>query len=814
MRGTAAEPAIVGPPREEAERAVDRCLGPFALALLERSAQPFVIVELSGALLRANRAFCELLGYEPGSLEGRTIVELTPERWHETTLDARRRILAEGRPLRYSKEYRHRDGRVVPVDLVADVLPDESGRPIALYSIITDLTDQTEAERALRASESRFRELFDEAPFGYHEIDRQGRITAVNRAECEMLGYTRDELLGRPIFERVDPSQRAAAERAVAEKLDGLRPLVPFERTYRRHDGRALIVTIRERLRLDDEGEVIGIRSTVQDITEQKLMEAALIASQRRAQALFDGIEDAVFVHDTDGHLLEANPAAARLLGYSRDELLRMKTFEIDAEDTAAGFRGRLERQLRDGHLSFEGRHRAKDGRVIPVEVNTSTIELGEQIAVLAVIRDVTERHALEETRRRFAEAQSANAEVLAEKNRMLRESEARYRKLTEATLDGVVVADADGRITLFNPAAERVFGYDAMEVLGRPLSLILLDADGFRGGADCDSCLDCARPASRLVGRTVELRGRRKDGHEFPLELSLNALIDGDDVQYVGSIRDLTERQRMRDMLIQSEKLASIGLLSAGVAHEINNPLAYVANNLAVLERDLRGIFELIDAYECARPAMAPEAAEAVGRVEADLDWAYVRGNTGRLLTRTREGVQRVASIVSTLRSMARTAPPDKERVPMAELVASALEMAQGQLRKSRIEVEVDAPADLVPVPCVANQITQVVLNLLINASQAIDELDRPEGGRIRIRIRDEADAQVVEVCDDGCGIDPDHLPRLYDPFFTTKPVGEGTGLGLAISHSIVTGHGGSIAVDSGPGRGTTFRLRLPARD
>jgi PAS domain S-box-containing protein len=804
---------LAGPPREEARQSIERCLGPFTLALVERSAQPIVIVELCGTLLCANRAFGELLGYEPGELDGRTIVGLTPERWHETTIRARGRIMAERRPLRYSKEYRHRDGHLVPVDLVADVLPDESGRPLALYSIITDLTDQKEAERALRASESRFRELFDEAPFGYHEIDRDGRITAINRSECEMLGYSRDEVIGRPIFDMVDPSQRLDAEHAVAEKLEGRRPLIPFERTYRRHDGRALIVTIRERLRVDDEGHVIGIRSTVQDITEQKLMEAALIASQRRAQALFDGIEDAVFVHDTNGHLLEANPAAARLLGYSRDELLRMKTFDIDAEDTAAGFRDRLDQQLRDGHLSFEGRHRARDGRIIPVEVNTSTIQLGEQIAVLAVIRDVTERRALEETRRKFAEAQAANAEVLAEKNRMLRESEARYRKLTEATLDGVIVADSEGRITLFNPAAERVFGFDAMEVLGRPLSLILIDidGDGFRGGTDCDECDDCARPSSRLVGRTVELRGRRKDGQEFPLELSLNAVVDGDEVQYIGSIRDLTERQRMRDMLIQSEKLASIGLLSAGVAHEINNPLAYVANNLAVLERDLRGIFGLIETYEAARPALGPEVSKAIDQCEADLDWDYVRQNTARLLNRTREGVQRVASIVSNLRSMARTAPPDKERVPLAELVASALEMAQGQLRKARIEVEVDAPPDLAPVPCVANQISQVILNLLINASQAITQQGCDEGGRIRIRLRDEGDSQVIEVQDNGCGIDPEHLARLYDPFFTTKPVGEGTGLGLAITHSIITGHGGSIEADSAPGHGATFRLRLP---
>ena len=797
--------------RAEVERLIEASLGPFALELLDRTPQPFVILDLRGAILRANRAFCTLLGYEPGELDGRPIVALTSEAWHAATIEVQAKLLDKGRSIRYEKEYRARDGRLVPVDLVADLLRDESGRPIAIYGFITDVTAQKDAEHALRHSEARFRRLFDEAPFGYHELDSEGRITAINRAECDLLGVSREEVLGRPIVEFIDPSERGEAARAVAEKLAGLRPLVPLERTYRRRDGRSLIVTIRERLRVDENGRIHGIRSTIQDITEQKRMEADLLTSQRRAQALFDGIEDAVFVHDTEGRILEANPAASRLLAYSREQLLGMTTAEIDAEDFAAGYQDRLRRQLVEGRLRFEGRHRAGDGRVIPVEISTSMIRLGEQTAVLAVIRDVTEHKALEETRRQFAEAQARNAETQAEANRMLRESEVRYRQLTEATLDAVVVADAEGRITLFNPAAERIFGFEGSEVVGRPMSLILVDPEVARLGAD--SCA-CVAPDARLVGRTAELRGRRKDGEEFPLELSLSVVGEGDAVQYIGSIRDLTERQRMRDVLVQTEKLASIGLLSAGVAHEINNPLAYVANNLAVLERDLGGILELVACYEGVREAMAgaaPEVLERALQIEEELDWEYVRGNVGRLLGKTREGVQRVASIVSNLRGMARTSPPKKELVPLVEVVATALEMSQGQFRKARVEAEVEVADNLARVPCVATQVTQVVLNLLINATQAIGKLDRPEGGRIVVRLVDEADAQALSVADDGAGIDPEDLPKLYDPFFTTKPIGEGTGLGLAISHGIVTGHGGTIEVHSVPGKGTTFTIRLP---
>jgi signal transduction histidine kinase len=290
--------------------------------------------------------------------------------------------------------------------------------------------------------------------------------------------------------------------------------------------------------------------------------------------------------------------------------------------------------------------------------------------------------------------------------------------------------------------------------------------------------------------------------------------------VQFLGAIRDLTERNRIRAVLIQNEKLASIGLLSAGVAHEINNPLAFVGNNLAVLERDLKGLMDLLDLYQGATEPLArvaPETAARAVELAEQVDLEYVRANLPRLLSRTRDGVDRVTRIVHSLRGLARTDPPRKQETHLPDLVEASLEMIRGRLRRRGVEVELDY--DPSPrVSCVSTQISQVLLNLLVNALQAL-EANPPQGQppRIRVRTRRLGDDMVIEVADNGPGIDPVIRERIFDPFFTTKDVGEGTGLGLSICHNIVTAHGGRIEVDSRPDAGTCFRVTLPlhpARD
>jgi len=219
------------------------------------------------------------------------------------------------------------------------------------------------------------------------------------------------------------------------------------------------------------------------------------------------------------------------------------------------------------------------------------------------------------------------------------------------------------------------------------------------------------------------------------------------------------------------------------------------------------------MDCYEEAHAVLAQADPARLARVEElsdDLDWPYVKANLERMLTRTRDGVQRVANIVQNLRGLARTSPPIMEPVMIPELIAPALEMIQGRIRRRGVEV-ISKHESPCRVACVPSQISQVVLNLLVNAVQAIESSGREQGGRIEIATRPQGDYYAIEIADDGPGIEPECIPKLFDPFFTTKPVGEGTGLGLSISHGIVTGHGGKIEVETAPGQGTRFRVLLP---
>ena len=262
------------------------------------------------------------------------------------------------------------------------------------------------------------------------------------------------------------------------------------------------------------------------------------------------------------------------------------------------------------------------------------------------------------------------------------------------------------------------------------------------------------------------------------------------------------------QNQVIQSDKLASIGQMAAGVAHEINNPLAFALSNLGSLETYLANLFALLDAYVDADAAIGVAGHAALGaarKLRAGVDVAFLRRDTADLVAESREGLLRVKRIVQDLRDFSRGGAEEvRQTLDIHDALDRTLNIVRNELKyKAHIVREYGA---LPEIECVPSRLNQVFLNLLVNAGQSIDGV-----GTITISTGVDGDEAWIAVADTGCGIPPENLNRIFDPFFTTKPVGQGTGLGLSVSHSIVRKHGGRLDVESEVGRGTRFTIRLP---
>ncbi len=382
----------------------------------------------------------------------------------------------------------------------------------------------------------------------------------------------------------------------------------------------------------------------------------------------------------------------------------------------------------------------------------------------------------------------------------------------------------AAGRLDQMGPASD-VFS------LGSILYTILTGQTPFRGDTVAEVLLrvqegrflppSARGPSVDMAQESVCLRAmalRPEDRYASPRVLAdeIETWLASDFERLQVAHRELQstheELKRTQGRLFQSEKLAALGMLSAGVAHEINTPLSYVLNDLVVLQREVKGMLDMVQLYERARRALEPPAQQSFQRIDdfaEEIDWPYVRDNLDPMIERTRNGAKRIASIIDNLRGFSRLDPPVVEQVDINEPLTSALEMIRGRLHRSHISVE-EEKGELPLVSADPRQINQVFLNLLVNAMQAIEATHR-EDGRIIIRTQCDTKDVVIEIVDNGCGIPAEFLYQIFDPFFTTKSVGDGTGLGLSITHGIVQDHDGRIEVESTPSQGSCFRVFLP---
>ncbi|MCC7261163.1 MAG: PAS domain S-box protein [Candidatus Latescibacteria bacterium] len=374
-----------------------------------------------------------------------------------------------------------------------------------------------------------------------------------------------------------------------------------------------------------------------------------------------------------------------------------------------------------------------------------------------------------------------------------------------QATL---VVSDTQGYIRRVNPALLQLLGYAEEELLGRPLTQICASAElpGITPVA--------AMHSESLALVRVETRYRCQDGRLIPMLCSRSTLRD-EEGRPAGEVCigfDLSERKEFAAQIFQSEKLASIGQLAAGVAHEINNPLGFILSNLGTLSEYSREVLGLVQQYErlylalqSGDPDQIAQARLQVGHHRAEVDIEYLMGDLEQLIGESREGAERVRRIVQSLRDFAHQDQMEQIPASLNECLESAIAIAWNEL-KYKAEVTKDY-APLPRVPCYPQELNQVFINLLVNAAQAI-----VGQGTIAIRTFLSDEWVCAAITDTGQGMPPEVRRRIFEPFFTTKSVGQGTGLGLSTSyHIVVHKHRGELLVESQEGVGTTFTVQLP---
>ncbi len=595
-------------------------------------------------------------------------------------------------------------------------------------------------------SQQGYRDLIDSFDDVLLALTLDGQIRAVNRSFSDLVGTPFQQIIGRPLTEFVQEGNTDGSEllkRAMPRFME------------RRHWAGVVQVRLKNQtspfyfdcvahamMRAD---KILGVTVLARDVS-------ALRKNETRFTELFESLQEGIYIATPDGSILDANPALVRMLGYdSKEDLLKRQVAEILVDPVERkALKEQVERQA-----MLQGREISlvrKDGTSIVCLITAAAVRDGSGAVVRyqGAIMDITERREME--RRLYQQQEFA-------------------RRLVDSFPDLILVLDTAAHYTFVSPRCKDVLGYDLEETQNMELG-------GRTHPEDLPAIMSLYSDiiAGKQTFASLEVRVRHKLGDWRRIRFNFSPLWDakGQIEGVVLSGRDVTDLKRLEEQLIQAEKLAAMGQMLAGVAHELNNPLT------AIL-----GVTELLRERE--------------GTDEP----------TKRQLELTHRQARRAARIVQNLLEFSRPASPQKKSLDVNGLVERTLQLHEHSLRRNNIEVDFHPQAGLPGVIGDANQLIQVFLNLVTNAEQAIREVR--DTGRIQIRLGSNSNRITVTVQDDGVGIRPEALPRIFDPFYTTKRPGGGTGLGLSICMSIIREHGGNIEAESLPAGGSAFTVYFP---
>ena len=507
---------------------------------------------------------------------------------------------------------------------------------------------------------------------------------------------------------------------------------------------------------LDSEGELAGMIEMTRDITHRILLEEELKATEVRLQQFLEMAPLATYVKNRQGQYVEVNPATCELLGRPKKEIIGRTDREILPKETAAILRAG-DREVLHKRKQFSNESAAQLGgkKVFLTTTKYPVIDAdGKVTAIVGMWRDETARRKAEQELERTREY---------------------LQNILDSSYVIIVTTDLYRRVVSFNRGAEASLGYEADEVIGKPASML------YRSPEERETLVRPVRKGIAVDDHEGVLV--RKDGTEVPVSMTLSRLTDnaGEAIGTVEVSRDISHRKALMSQVIQSERLAAVGRLAAGVAHEINNPLAAIAEVAGYLEDLLGGIIE-VD-----REKLDQELNEGLATITAQ--------------------VNRCSSITHRLLGFARKSEARVEVADVNEALEEILPFLEKEARLANVRIHRDYDAEIPRVSIEEVQLEEILINLITNSLQAMTERGH---GNIWITASPEDGRVILSVRDDGPGIDEAVKDCLFDPFVSTKPQGHGTGLGLSICYGIIKRYDGEIRVESQPGEGATFRVVL----